>query len=160
MSGRHKDIEANLAPGDEPVRADYERDFYSWSIEQARHLRDGRVEALDRDNLAEEIESFGREQFNKLVSAFRVAMMHMLKWDHQPERRSRSWMLSIKQQRFELNNVLDDNPGLKPRIAEAIARAYRGACIDAAKETGLDETRFPATCPYSFDDIVNRSFSL
>jgi len=86
-------------------------------------------------------------------------MLHVLKWDHQPARRSRSWALSIKQQRFEINNVLDDNPGLKPRVAEAIARAYRGARIDAAKETGLDEDQFPANCPYSFDDITKRSFS-
>jgi Domain of unknown function DUF29 len=159
MARDRKDIAADLAPGDEPVRADYERDFYSWLMEQARHLRESRLEALDRDNLAEEIESLGREQFNKLVSALRVLMAHMLKWDHQPARRSRSWVLSIKQQRFEVNNVLDDNPGLKPRVAEAIARAYRGARIDAAKETGLDEMEFPANCPYSFDDIMSRVFS-
>jgi len=158
MAGPRKHSEAALAPGEEPERAAYERDFYSWSIEQARHLRDGRFHALDRENLAEEIESLGREQFNKLVSALRVLMLHMLKWDHQPARRSRSWVLSIKQQRFEINNVLDDNPGLKPRVAEAIARAYRGARIDADKETGLDEAEFPETCPYSFDDIVSRAF--
>ncbi|MGB6538545.1 MAG: DUF29 domain-containing protein [Xanthobacteraceae bacterium] len=160
MAGRRKDMEADLAPGDEPMRAEYEHDFYSWSIEQARLIREGRYHALDRDNLAEEIESLGREQFNKLVSALRVAMMHMLKWDHQPAMRSRSWMLSIKQQRYEIDNVLDDNPGLKPRLAEAIARAYRSARIDAAKETGLDETEFPANCPYSFDDISTRNFAL
>lgn len=160
MAGRRKDMEADLAPGDEPMRAEYEHDFYSWSIEQARLIREGRYHALDRDNLAEEIELLGREQFNKLVSALRVAMMHMLKWDHQPAMRSRSWMLSIKQQRYEIDNVLDDNPGLKPRLAEAIARAYRSARIDAAKETGLDETEFPANCPYSFDDISTRNFAL
>jgi hypothetical protein len=158
MAGRPKDTEAELAPGDEPVRAEYERDFYSWSMEQARHLRDGRLAALDRDNLAEEIESLGREQFNKLVSALRVLMVHFLKWDHQPSLRSRSWVLSIKQQRFEIDNVVDDNPGLKPRLAEAIARAYRGARIDATKEPGLDEAEFAAACPYSFDDIIKRSF--
>jgi hypothetical protein len=159
MAARSKDIEANLAPGDEPVRAEYERDFYSWSLEQARLIREGRTEALDRDNLAEEIESLGREQFNKLVSAMRVAMLHMLKWDHQPARRSRSWMLSIKQARFDITDVLDDNPGLKPRVAEAIVRAYRGARIDAAKETGLDEADFPDACPYAFGDITSRDFS-
>ena len=159
MAARSKDIEANLAPGDEPVRADYERDFYSWSLEQARLIREGRIEALDRDNLAEEIESLGREQFNKLVGALRVAMLHMLKWDHQPARRSRSWMLSIKQARLEIADVLDDNPGLKPRVAEAIVRAYRGARIDAAKETGLDEAEFPDACSYSFGDITSRDFS-
>lgn len=159
MAARSKDIEANLAPGDEPVRAEYERDLYSWSLEQARLIREGRIEALDRGNLAEEIESLGREQFNKLVGALRVAMLHMLKWDHQPARRSRSWMLSIKQARLDITDVLDDNPGLKPRIAEAIGRAYRGGRIDAAKETGLDEAEFPDACPYSFADITSRDFS-
>ena len=94
MAGHPKDIGADLASGDEPMRADYERDFYSWLMEQARHLRQSRLDALDRDNLAEEIESLGREQFNKLVSALRVLMAHMLKWDHQPSLRSRSWVLS------------------------------------------------------------------
>jgi predicted DNA-binding ribbon-helix-helix protein len=158
MAGTRKDIEAALAPGDEPVRAEYERDFYSWLMEQARHLREKRFDALDRDNLAEEIESLGREQFNKLVSALRVLMLHMLKWDHQPSLHSRSWVLSIEEQRLEIADVLADNPGLKPRIGEAVARAYRRAHIEAAKETGLDETAFPAACPYSFEDITSRVF--
>lgn len=159
MAGSRKDIEAALAPGDEPVRAEYERDFYSWLMEQARHLREGRFDALDRANLAEEIESLGREQFNKLVSALRVAMVHMLKWDHQSAMRSRGWVLSIEEQRLEIADVLADNPGLKSRIGEAIARAYRRARIEAAKETGLDEAEFPATCPYPFEDIISRIFA-
>jgi len=160
MAARSKDIEIKLAPGDVPVGAECERDFYSWLMEQARLIREGRFDALDRDNLAEEIESLGREQFNKLVSALRVAMMHMLKWDHQPAARSRSWLLSIEEQRLEIADVLADNPGLKPRIGEAIARAYRRARIEAAKETGLDAAVFPATCPYSFDDIMKRTILL
>ncbi|MGB7037938.1 MAG: DUF29 domain-containing protein [Xanthobacteraceae bacterium] len=159
MAARTKDIETNLAPPDEPVRAEYERDFYSWALEQARLIRERRDDTLDRDNLAEEVESLGREQFNKLVSALRVAMMHMLKWDHQPAARSRSWVLTIQEQRLEIADVLADNPGLKPRINEAIGRAYRRARLEAAKETGLDETAFPAACPYSIDDITTRSFS-
>jgi hypothetical protein len=159
MAQHRKDIATDLTPPDEPMRAEYERDFYSWTIEQARSLREGRTDALDRDNLAEEIESLGREQFNKLVSALRVAMMHMLKWDHQPAARSRSWALSIQEQRLEIADVLADNPGLKSRVANAIARAYRRARIEAAKETGLDEATFAVTCPYSFDDITKRNFS-
>ena len=138
--------------------AEYERDFYSWLMEQARLVREGRWEALDRENLAEEIESLGREQFNKLESALRVLLTHILKWDHQPARRSRSWALSIQGQRLEIEDVLSDNPGLRPRIPEAIARAYRRARLEAAKETGLKEARFPEKCPYSFDQIVSREF--
>ena len=45
-------------------RADYSADFYSWSLEQARLVRQGDWAELDRDNVAEEIESLAREQFN------------------------------------------------------------------------------------------------
>jgi hypothetical protein len=158
MAPRNKD-DIGLAP-DTPVRAEYERDFYSWLMEQARLVREGRFDALDRGNLAEEIESLGKEQFNKLVSALPVLMMHMLKWDHQPERRSRSWMRSIKTQRRQVRYVLLDNPGLKSRLQEAIERAYDDARSDAAEETGLDDEVFPAVCPYSFEDITARDFSL
>ena len=160
MAERDRDSGVGLVPHTDPVQADYERDFYSWLMEQAGFVREGRWAAIDRDNLAEEIESFGREQFNKLESALRVLLLHLLKWDHQPERRSRSWGLSIKSQRIEADDVLSDNPGLKPRIPEALARAYRKARIDAAKETGLAEGAFPPVCPYSFDDLTNRSLDI
>jgi hypothetical protein len=151
---------AESAVAEKALPADYNQDFYSWLIEQARHVRIGEWGAIDRDNLAEEIESLGREQFNKLESALRVLLIHFLKWDHQPSKRSRSWMLSIKEQRLELEDVLDDNPGLKPRIAEALARAYRKARVQAARETRLDEKSFPDTCGYSFEDIISREFAL
>ena len=66
--------------------------------------------------------------------------------------------LSIREQRLELDDVLADNPGLKPRTPEAITRAYRKARVQAAKETGLDETQFPEACPYSFGEITSRAF--
>ena len=152
--------EAELVPAPDAAAHSYDRDFYSWSLEQARLLREGRWSALDRENVAEEIESLGREQFNKLESALRVLILHMLKWDHQSKLRSRSWVLSIEAQRVELEDVLLDNPGLQPRIAEAIGRAYRKARIEAAKETGMEKTAFPEQCPYSWDDIVSRAFTL
>ena len=160
MAGRPTDNgnTIGLAPPDEPVRAEYMRDFYSWLMEQARLVREGRWGAVDRDNLAEEIESLGAEQFNKLESALRVLLLHILKWDHQPSRRSRSWAISIRQQRLDLEDVLTDNPGLKSRIAEALARAYRKARLQAFKETDLKEARFPEKCPYSFGEIVSRKF--
>ena len=147
MAGARKDLDDQLGrPADGPLGAEYEHDFYSWLMEQARHLREGRFEALDCDNLAEEIESLGREQFNKLVSALRVLMAHVLKWDHQTSLRSRSWILCIQEQRLEIADVLSDNPSLKSRIDEAIARAYRRA-RDLA-----------TACPYAFDGLMSRTF--
>ena len=87
-----------------------------------------------------------------------MLLLHFLKWDFQPGKRSRSWALSIKTQRVEIEDVLSDNPGLKARIGEAAARAYRKARIAAADETGLDEQTFPETCGYSFDEMMSRRF--
>src|SRR5262245_12076193 len=143
-----------------PPATDYEHDFYGWLIEQARHVRDGRWDAVDRENLVEEIESLGREQFNKLESALRVLMLHLLKWDHQPTKRSRSWALSVRAQRLEIEDVLSDNQRLKPSIAEAIARGYRKARVEAAKETDLDEDVFPASCPYDWNEVMARELSI
>ena len=55
-------------------RAGYDRDFYTWSQQQGRLVREGRWNEVDRENVAEEIESLGREQFNKLESVLRVLM--------------------------------------------------------------------------------------
>jgi predicted DNA-binding ribbon-helix-helix protein len=136
----------------------HEGDFYSWTLEQARHLRAGNHDAIDRENLADEIEGLGREQFNKLESALRVLLIHFLKWDHQPNLRSRSWTLSIAAQRAEIDDIIGDNPGLKPRIDEAVARAYRKARIAAAPETNIEIETFPERPPYGWDDITKREF--
>jgi hypothetical protein len=160
MPTRSRDTEAQLVPSSEPVHAGYEHDFYTWSVEQARLVRSGHWDAVDRDNVAEEIESLGREQFAKLESALRVLLTHMLKWDHQLERRTRSWVLSIKAQRIAVRRVMETNPGLAPRVPEAVRFGYEAARVEAARETGLEEDVFPERCPYSWEDIVSRNFSL
>src|SRR4051812_38578049 len=81
----------------EPAR--YDRDLYGWAVEQAALLRAGRLAEADVRNIAEEIDDVGNEQYDKLESALRIILIHLLKWDHQRERRSRSWQLSIAVQR-------------------------------------------------------------
>ena len=122
-------------------------------------MREGRWDAVDRENVAEEIESLGRAQFDKLVDTLRDLLLHFLIWDHQPQRRTGSSIVSIKERRIELEQILADNPGLRPRVEEAVARAYRRARLRAVDETDLDPQRFAETCPYSSNDIVSRDFS-
>ena len=76
-----------------------EADLYSWALRQAELLRAGRLSEIDAAAIAEEIDDVGEEQYDKLESALRVLMLHLLKWDHQPDRRSRSWTLSIREHR-------------------------------------------------------------
>jgi Domain of unknown function DUF29 len=141
-----------------PRGAAYEGDFYSWTQEQGALLRAGRLDAVDRDNIAEEIESLGRNELGKLVSFYRLVLLHTLKCDHQPEKQTRSWLISIENHRDSGAQVLADNPGLRSRVDEVITRAYRHARRDAADEIGLPIKTFPTTCPYSLEDIRSRPF--
>ena len=140
-------------------RAAYDRDFYTWTLQQAALIREGRFAEIDRENVAEEIEALGRSEFAQFVSFLQLILLHMLKWDHQPERRTRSWRLSIVLHRDHAKTVLDENPGFKSRLGEALARAYRRARLDAMKETKLPSSTFPEVCPYSLEETLERFFS-
>src|SRR5271169_2555620 len=114
-----------------------EADLYSWAVRQAELLRAGRLSEIDPVAIAEEIDDVGEEQYDKLESALRVLMLHLLKWDHQPERRSRSWTLSILEHRRRARRQLLRSPGLKSELDDALTAAYEDARLEAASETGL-----------------------
>ncbi|PIK68585.1 hypothetical protein CS379_34280 [Methylobacterium frigidaeris] len=127
-------------------------------MEQAVALRAGDVSALDRENLAEEIESLGRSEFYALVEAWRGILLHMLTTDYQSERRVREWALTIEGERGRAAYLLADSPSLTSRLEEAMIRAYCGARLDAARDTGLPVETFPEACPYTRDDLLTRDF--
>lgn len=136
----------------------YERDLHAWSLEQARLLREGRLAEVDVENVAEEILDVGRNEYDKLESALSVLLMHMLKWEHQPEKRTRSWENTILEQRDRVERQLRENPSLKPRAQEAVREGYRSGRLRASGETDIDLAEFPDICPYDWDTILNRPF--
>lgn len=68
MSGAAKTASATL-----PSSELHERDYYSWAQEQARALREHRIEGIDWDNLAEEVEDLGRSETARLAESNRQA---------------------------------------------------------------------------------------
>jgi len=136
----------------------YDTDFYGWIQNQAEILRARKFSKLDIDNLLEEIETMGRSEKRSLTSALTVLLMHLLKWQYQPLLRSRSWTLSIKNQRREVLKIVKDSPSLKAFLATAIESAWEDALSDAETETGIEQSRFPPQCPWSFDTFMSNDF--
>ncbi len=136
----------------------YDRDFYAWANEQAALLRAGRLDVADIAHIAEEIESMGKTEKRELVNRLVVLMLDLLKWRFQPGLRGNSWRLSIKEQRYRLADHMADNPSLKSKRAEAIHDAYRLALVEAERETGLSESAFPVSCPWSFERMLDHGF--
>ncbi len=138
--------------------AGYDVDFYAWTIEQAGLLRSGRLSEADIGNIAEEIESLGRSEKRELSNRLTVLLVHLLKWQVQPAFRGSSWRLTIIEQRRRLTEHLKDNLSLRGLLAKSIAMSYRFALLGAQKETGLSDSAFPSTCPWTGEQVLAEEF--
>ena len=136
----------------------YETDFYAWTLEQSKLLKEGNFKHLDIPNLVEEIESLGKQQRQELRNRLGLLIGHLLKWDYQPEKRTKSWRVTIQIQRREINDLLEENPSLKPYLSEAIAKAYQAGLDLARLETPLDYEDLPKNCPYALEQLLDPNF--
>ncbi len=132
----------------------YDRDFYAWATEQSALLRAGKLSAADIAHIAEEIESMGRSEKRELTNRLAVLLAHLLKWRFQPERRGKSWLLTIREQRRQVGRVFGDNPSLRPHLGSILVEAYGDAVLIAERETDLAEDSFPAECPWTFEQAM------
>jgi hypothetical protein len=146
--------------GASPSALSRDLDFYGWTRQQADFLRAGDHRPIDAVAIAEELIDLGNSEYDKLESNLRIVLLHMIKWDHQPERRSRSWGLSIREHRRRVQRVLKVNPSLTSRLTEALAEAYQDARDEAAMETGHPLRRFPEVCPYDWRTVTERDFEI
>src|SRR6266852_5961163 len=138
----------------------YECDYYSWALVNAAAIRERRLKDVDLDNLAAEIEDLGKSQESALESHLKVLLLHLLKLQYQPRRSTRSWQLTVKEQRLALLKVLRRNPGLpgEAKLREILNDAYQEARLAAARETCLKEERFPPDCPWTFQQVGDDKF--
>ena len=136
----------------------YEQDFLLWTEKIARLLRAGRLDALDIEHLAEEIEDMGKSQRREMESRLTVLLAHLLKWGWQREQRSNSWKATVANQRVELRRVFRDSPSLKNRLPKSLADCYRDAVEGASLETALPVDTFPEFCPFTSEQILDRDF--
>lgn len=132
----------------------YEQDFFAWVQDQAEALRAQQAGALDWENLLEEIESMGRSERNALESRLSLLLMHLMKWQWQPEKRGKSWMQTIREQRKAIRKILKNSPSLRNYVPEMLPEVWVEAREDAAFETELPMSIFPGKCPWSLDTHI------
>ncbi len=132
----------------------YDQDFYLWTQATAQKLKEGKFNELDIPNLVEEVESMGRSERRELKSRLIVLLMHLLKWEYQPEKRSQSWRSTIVEQRICIEELIEDSPSLQPLISELFDACYQKARQKAADETGIKLTFFPQESPFTLEDVL------
>jgi len=136
----------------------YDEDFFEWTRRSAELLRAGRYEHADIEHIAEEIEDMGKRDLKELNSRVQVLVAHLLKWQLQPAKRSRSWSGTIVTQRIEIEADLKQSPSLKRKVRSGLPDNYAKAVRRAIAETGLLESQFPADCPFTVEQILDPEF--
>jgi hypothetical protein len=142
-----------IRPATMPLELLYEQDETAWLEAMAVLAAEGRLSEMDHRHLSEYLSGMSkrdrREVFNRLV----VLFTHLLKWEHQPDRRSGSWRGTIREQRRELRQLLES--GVLRAHAEAVlADAYAEARLQAADETELDVAIFPVASSMTVEELV------
>ncbi len=136
----------------------YETDFVQWIETTAQQLRDQNYAAVDWANLIDEIEDMSRRERKALKSNLIVVLLHLLKWQFQPEQRSGSWRSSIREHRRRINDDLNDSPSLVPYVQTVFTECYLNAREQAADETGLSLQTFPESCPYTIEQTTDPAY--
>lgn len=131
----------------------YESDETAWLEATADLVREGHFDQIDPSTLAEYLTDMARRDRREVASRLATLIAHILKWRHQPTQRSGSWRGTVEVQRQELAELLESGV-LRNYAMVVLAKAYANGVRQAAAETGLPESTFPAVCPDSLDDLL------
>jgi hypothetical protein len=132
----------------------YNKDFYKWTKMQTNFLKQGEFSKLDIDHLIEELDALGRSEKRTLESYLTVLLLHLLKMKYQPNKKTKSWELSVKNSKHKINVLLKENPSLKRLLPTSLDEAYFTARLGAISETGLEDELFPEECPFDLKEIL------
>jgi len=136
----------------------HDRDFYAWTLQQASLLREGRLSEADIDHIAEELESMGTSEQRELTNRLAVLIAHLLKWQFQPELRGNRWRNTIDVQRFDVKELLEENPTLVAKLNERMEKAYSKSLLLVVRETGLSKQMFPPVCPFNAEQLLSEDY--
>ena len=136
----------------------YDRDYAAWVEQTVALLRDRQFEAVDLENLIDELDDMSRREKRSLTCNVRVILMHLLKYKFQPEKRSRSWLVTLREHRIRSAEILADSPSLQNYLNNQFELCYAQARREAADETGLEIERFPIESPFTVSQCLDENF--
>ena len=132
----------------------YLEDEVAWLDIMARMIRERDIAGLDLENLAECLTDMSNRERREVKSRLVVLLAHLLKWNHQLEKRTRSWRMTALVQRQELADIAGQGV-LRIHADAVLAEAYTNAIQRAVLETRLPASEFPDRCPYTVDQLLS-----
>jgi len=136
----------------------YEQDFCLWVEQALVLLREGNLTDLDLENLLEEIADMSNSQKQALESNLKILLMHLLKYQYQPEKRTNSWRYTIIEHRQRIHRAFKNSPSLKRHFLQEFTDVYLEARKLAAVETGISIDTFPIASPFTTSQVLDEDY--
>jgi hypothetical protein len=137
----------------ESLHALYERDETAWLEVMADLVSQRRYAQMDHRHLSEYLNDLAKRDRREVKSRLVQLLLHLLKWEHQPENRTTFWENTIDEQRLE-RQLLLESATLHNHAVAILNEACAMARKHAAKQTKLKISRFPKECPWNVDELL------
>ncbi|NBD18203.1 MAG: DUF29 family protein [Cyanobacteria bacterium] len=125
----------------------YESDYYLWVVETVKQLQNRDFEAIDWENLIDEVLDLSKREKRKLESLLIKLFEHLLilqYWQLERERNRGHWEREITSFRLQILRQLEDSPSLKNHLKERLQQCYQDGCKLASKHSQLAKNTFPS----------------
>jgi hypothetical protein len=133
----------------------YEIDDSLWLEATIELLKAKRFDALDLENLIEELEDLGNEKKFRAASFLQQIIRHCLLlqfWTSEREYNQAHWESELVNFQDQLNTYL--TASLRKYLEQEFDNIYQKALRYARKKTN-NQVHFPNTCPYSLDELLD-----
>src|SRR5436309_3273636 len=87
----------------------YEQDETAWLEQTADFVAKGHWDAVDREHLSEYLTDMAKRDRREVLSRLVILLAHWLKWQHQSDKRTKSWQRTIMAQRLELEQIFESS---------------------------------------------------
>ncbi|MBD2513980.1 DUF29 domain-containing protein [Nostoc sp. FACHB-973] len=119
-------------------------------------LRSHCWEEIDLEYLIEDVEGLGKSERRAISSQLTRLLLHLLKWQYQPQRRSDSRLDFITDSRTQIELAILDSPSLKSYPTEQLEESYQRA----RRQAEMLISTFPEECPYSLELVLDEDWLL
>ena len=136
----------------------YELDDSQWLGETISLLRNHQFQQLDLEHLIEELEDLGKEKKNAVASLLEQVIRHLLLlqyWTKETEYNTINWQEEIYNFRTQLRRKMTAN--LRNYLEEELNYIYEDA-LGFVKIKTANTVIFPSQCPYSLEQLLDRSW--
>lgn len=139
----------------------YEQDYHLWVETTVKQLQKRSFEAVDWENLIDEVADLSRREREKLMSLLTRLWEHLLKlayWESEREYNAAKWRAEITNFRVQIQKLLKNSPSLKPYLIEIFNECYSDARKIIIRLTELAPDTFPSETPATLDQVVDEDW--